>query len=79
MRSAAPSKEREPLVDVCLGDDVAVDDRGGLDDRRDRGTEQLRILGEPERLTAVDAWPRLLGNRRRSGERGNNDARHPEA
>ena len=27
-------EQREPLVDVGLGDDVAVDDRGRLDDRR---------------------------------------------
>ena len=60
----------EALVDVGLGDHVAVDDGRRLDDRRDGRAEYLRILRQSKRMRGVDCgvlgWS-VLGQRRASG------------
>ena len=58
LAAVGDGQQREPLVDVGLGDDLAVDDRGRLDDRRHGRAEQLRIFGQPQRRGACSA--RLL-------------------
>ena len=63
MSSAVGDREQgEALVDVGLGDDVAVDDRRRLDDRRHGRAENLGVLRQVKRLAAVD-------RRRRPGRR----------
>ncbi len=47
-------QQRHALVDVGRGDDVAVDDRRRLDDRRHGVAEHLRIFRKLQRLGAVD-------------------------
>ena len=68
-------KEGEALLNVCLSDHVAVDDRGCLDDGRHGRAEQLRVLRKPQRLRAVDLWlPACLQLARLSGLLGNGAA-----
>ena len=49
VRKEEARKQREALVDIGLGNDLSIDDRRCLDDRRQGGSEQLRVFGELER------------------------------
>ncbi len=70
-------EEREALIDIGLGDDRPVDDRGGLDDRRKGLAEDLRVFGEAKNAGAAARWSalvrRILG--RGSGRNGQHECR----
>ena len=51
-------QQRETLIDVGLGDHLAVDDCGRLDDRRHHRAEDFGIFGQLERARAVDGLSR---------------------
>ena len=54
-------EEREALVDIGLGDHVAVHDRRRLDHRRHGRPEHLRVLRQVQRLGALDRLGLLVG------------------
>jgi len=77
-------QQRQALIDVGLGNDGAVDDRRRLYHRRHRGTEQLRVRGQPKRPRAVRRGPgvglgRLLGDGRGGGDDGQRRGPQPQA
>jgi len=67
-------EKREPLVDVGLGNDIAVDDGGRLDDRGHCCPEHLWIFRKPQRARAVRLGLFGLLRDRRCG-RGERDQR----